>query len=651
MHRFRPYIVLACCAIVLFAAVAPNVSAFNTSPQSVTVPASPVAESPDFATRVLRDPWDMSEYADISQYMNESGQRLSVNNPQAQNGVFSGTSVSNAATAPSFNPYFFTLFPGYGPPSGSTDKVVVPDNAKIGYNYPINAGTYHCLYVAIKSDSPASVPGLGPDVMRVFWFANRYLNATGGEYGLTYLQLYPEAGAGQPTPRWQLLKIDLANPPNGVQAGVGWNSRSTWQGLRIDPTVIAANVQFQVDWVRLTSCGASNTTITWSSDAAVNSIWVRPVGTTRNIRIATGVNGASGSAQIDTQGLAAGSYLVGVGTATTCCSQLSAQPLVINQAPIATFNQPSFYSGADYATNAGNAWDFSDSADATVGHFASGGAPTSSYSNGELTVVTPPGPLPAGIDVYMNMDTPQPAATSEYRYLTVQMNTSWKEPWENIPDGMIARWIWAIQGTSGKAGFRCTIVGPDIPYDIGTQTYSIDLYDATNGGSEEAQGQCPAGTLTWQNSGSVLAMRFDPNENVTGVDDPISGGGAFTQKFDWIRLTKENQVDKGTPYLVQLALNKPSGDIPTQTFYYTTSRSQPTQHAAQAVNTTPPSGSNRVYIPLLANGDSFLPVAANPSSFVWDTSNVSPGTYYLCVELDDGVNSNTTCSDAPVTVQ
>jgi len=650
MPHLRLALAFAVLAVVLFTALAPGAGAAGIAPQTVTVPAGTVAESPDFATRVLRDPWDMGEYTDISQYLNESGQRLSVASPAVQNGIFSGSSVSDANTAPGYNPYFFTLFPGYGPPSGSSDLLVAPNNAKIGYNFPIEAANYHCLYIAAKVDSPKA-NNFGPDVMRIYWFADRYLNTAGGQYGMTYLQTYPEAGAGVPTSRWQLLKVDLASPTNGVQLGVSWNTRSSWQGLRIDPTAIAANTPFQVDWVRLTSCGASSQTISWTPNAAVNSVWVRPSGTTRDIRIATGVNGNSGTAQVDTQGLAPGSYLVGLGTTTTCCSQMSAQPLVINATPTATFGQPSFYSGADYASNAGNPWDFSDTADAAVGHFASGTAQTTSYANGELTVVTPAGPLPAGIDVYMNMNTPQPVATSEYRYLTVNLNTSWKEPWENIPDGMIARWIWSIQGISGRNGFRCTIVGPDIPYDIGQQTYSIDLWDATNGASEESQGECPAGPLNWKNSGSVLAMRFDPNENVTGVADPISGGGAFTQKFDWFRLTKENAVAQGTPYAVLIGLSKPAGQVPTRTFYYTTSRSQPTQHAAQEFSSPPAGGANHVYVPMLSTGGSPPPTLNNPVNFSWDTNGVAPGTYYLCVALNDGSNSNNVCSEAPVKVQ
>lgn len=38
-------------------------------------------------------------------------------------------------------------------------------------------------------------------------------------------------------------------------------------------------------------------------------------------------------------------------------------------------------------------------------------------------------------------------------------------------------------------------------------------------------------------------------------------------------------------------------------------------------------------------------------NYLWDTANVSPGTYYICALTDDGLNQATFCSEAPVIVQ
>jgi hypothetical protein len=610
--------------IVILFAISLQLAIFPQPAAAVTVPSASVAESNDFATRVLHDPWDMTQYTDVSQNLNFSGQQFQVQNISVANGVFT------AQSTPAQDANFYPLFPGYFKrgPNNTIDKGV--QVGKLGVNYPISSAKYRCLYVA------ANVQTSGTDYFQVFWFADERQNA-GGVSGSVAV---PTA------PGWRVYSINLATAPGGFDTP--WTSQSLWRGLRIDPTQ-KSDVTFSMDWIRLTDCGASTRTIQWTPSGSVDAIWVQPVGTTRSIRVATGVNGNAGTYQLDTQGLAPGQYLVGLGTATSCCSQKSADPLTINQAPIATFAQPSPTSGADYAAQAGNPWDFQDTADARVR--ADKGTVTASTQNGSLDIVTPSGPLPAGVDVQVKLNTPAPASSSVYRYLTFRMYTEWRAPWQNVPDGMIARWIWSIQDTSGVSGRRCTLVSRDIPYDVGWQTYSIDLADPIQGRAEASAGKCPSPLPNWSSSGSVLDMRFDPNENITVLADPITGGGPFTQKIDWIKLTAENVVAKGTPYAIKLGLNKPASQIVSRTFYYTTDPQQPTQHAAQAFSAPPPSGPNQVYLPFAGRPGAEGEPIANPLDFVWDTSGVAPGTYYVCATLGDGTNSTTVCSDATITVQ
>ncbi|WP_141508758.1 hypothetical protein [Candidatus Chloroploca asiatica] len=618
----------------------------------VQVPTNLIAESLDYATHLFGNPWDMDQYGDISHYLNESGQRRLIRDPQVSNGVFRGSSYSDAISGDG-NAAFFPLFPGYIRESAS-DLLVLPINDLVGANAPIPSNL-RCLYVALRSESPAA-NRLGPDVMRIFWFADRYLNRPEGAFGMTYMQLYPEAFANLPTPRWQVIQVDLANPPNGVTVGEAWTSRGQWQGLRIDPTAIAANVGFEVDWIRLTDCTPSEHTITWAPDAAVQALWLRPVGTTRDIRL-TPVNGINGRASVDLQGVPPGRYQVGVGTLTTCCSQRSDQALQINQTPIGTFAVPSPASGNDYATLAGNAWDFRPGdGDATVIHFQlESPPPTATYDGDGMLLVTPSGPLPAGIDVAIKLNTPLPLDPNVYRYLTIDMETSWLVPWSNIPHGMIGRWIWSIQGTSGRPGFRCTIVGPDIPYDIGRQQIMIDLWDPESGMAEEWQGECPTGPLNWRTA-PILELRFDPNENITEVADRITGGGPFTQRIRSIRLTNSNTVAAGTPYKVIMSLNKAPAAVQA-TFYYTTDRANPRQNLAARV------GGGAVPLPDPTKSQVFLPVLSRPSTssppipvenqldFTWDTTGVNRGTYYLCADLFDATNGSVQCSLVPVIVQ
>lgn len=618
----------------------------------VQVPTNPIAESIDYATHLLGNPWDMDQYGDVSIYMNDSGQRQLIRDPQVNNGVLSGSSYNDAITGDG-NASFFPLFPGYIGES-ENDPLLIPVGKQIGVNYPIPANL-SCLSIALRSDSPAA-NNLGPDVMRVFWFADRNLNRAGGVFGMTFMQLYPEAFANLPTPRWQVIQVNLANPPNGIQLGEPWTSRGQWQGLRIDPTAIAANTGFEVDWVRLSDCTPSEHPITWAPDAAVQALWLRPAGTTRDIRLAT-VSGINGSASVDLQGVPPGRYQVGVGTLTTCCSQRSDQDLQINQTPTGTFAVPSPASGNDYATLTGNAWDFRPGdGDAVVEYFVAGSPPpTSSFDGDGLLVVTPSGPQPAGIDVAVKLNTPVPLDPNVYRYLTIDMETSWRAPWPNIPHGMIGRWIWSIQGTSGRPGFLCTMVGPDIPYDIGRQQIMIDLWDPVSGMAEEWQGECPTGPLNWRTA-PILALRFDPNENITEVVDRITGGGPFTQRIRSIRLTNSNTVVAGTPYNVLMSLNKAPVGVQA-TFYYTTDRADPRQNQAVGVGggTVPPPDptKSQIFLPVVTRPSTAAPPinVANPLLFTWNTTGVNPGTYYLCADLFDLTNRHVQCSLVPVIVQ
>jgi hypothetical protein len=578
-----------------------------------------------FATSVLRDPWDMSQYTDVSQYINESGQRNLVTNISVSNGVFSGTSVGDVMSG---NAYFFPLFPGY---------LGTIQTGKVGSRYPIPKSTNKCLYISMKVDSgPAN--GFGPDQYRVFWFANEHLNDGQAPWGQTNgIVLYPEAGGGQPVQSWRLYSVNLSTAAVPGPGYTTWNSMPSVEGLRIDPTINPNN--FAVDWVRLTDCNAVNASLTWTGGGSSDtSIWLRPVGTTRDIRVATGVSGTSGSYNLDIQGIAPGSYYVGLGTTTTCCSQMNvSQPLVINQATIVSFDRPSFVSGPS------KSWGFGSSSDvAGLNNFKS-----TSFQNGELTMVTASGPQPAGVDAQVVLNT-SPISASAYRYLNFRMFTQeGSAPWQNVVDGGMLRWIWQVSG-------YCWLVGQDIDYDIGYQTYSIDLYDAFNGSAEATSGWCGGLPTTWQASSTVYGLRFDPNENIS-CSPQFAGAfvtstcGDYVQKLDWIRLAAIDQVAKGTPFPIQITLNRPPAGV-SFAFYYTTTLSNPTQSPAQLY--TPPTfsiGPFQLYLPTIFKnyvvGDTFPSVDV---TYVWDTTSVSLGTYYICAQSNDGYNTTTYCSEAPL---
>jgi hypothetical protein len=322
----------------------------------------------------------------------------------------------------------------------------------------------------------------------------------------------------------------------------------------------------------------------------------------------------------------------------------------INQMPVAEFSGLSPMDGLDFAGQAGNPWDFGNSTDASsISDMAY------SFSSGILDLVTAGG---GGTDAIIQLNPVKDLSkSSDYYYLAFRMFT--EGAYQNVPQGMIARWIWTIPG-SGSANSECYLVSNDIPLDVGWGIYTIDLRDSFNGSAEETAGKCEGLPTHWMEASPVIKFRFDPNENILGT--------SMHQKLDWIRLIKPRQVVKGQPFPVQISLNKAPGDGLDATFYYTDDLSEPTKYPASgqmaastlaAAEPAPVPGEVEVkklaiqaYIPFVSRNYYQLefPPVENGVNFSWNTASVTPGEYYPCVVLDDGFNQATYCSDAPVKV-
>ena len=594
---------------------------FSVSIQPFPNPAEAASiypEGRDFATVVLKNPWDMSEFSDISQYLNISGQQAVLQNIRVENGVFSAQATSLRDYA-----QFFPLFPGY-------QGVLL--TGKIGHNYPIKSSTYKYLFIAMKVDSGPPDP-TWPDYFQIFWFSDERMNNSGGIWGYTKgHHQYPEAGLGTPVPQWKLFKVDLSDPSN-LGGGTSWTGYHTWKGLRIDPTV-QANVAFQVDWVRLTDGSPILLPLSWSGTRKV-SILVRPENTSREILMADNVEGSSYS--LDLQGLSPGKYTYLVKAGGTL---LVSGNFEVNRAPIVEFTRPSFTSGEDYATSSGNPWDMGDSSDVLDVACTQAG-----FSGGILSLDTPSVAQQQGTcngggvsDPRIPLRTFSPLDTRQYRYLSFRMLT--EGPYENMPGGMIVRWIWSHQTSGGT----CYLVSYGIPLDVGWHTYHVDLFAL--GSPEATAGSCPPSATHWLNTSPVTSLRFDPNENILGSN--------LHQEIDWIRLTKVDRVKSGNPFPVKISLNKPVSQV-SLSFYYTTDRlNAPFQRAALGLSQGPPSLTGdgyKLFLPLTVSRYEFADTPwPNNLTFNWDTANVPAGEYYLCVQAGDAYQQAVYCSEAPLQV-
>jgi hypothetical protein len=596
--------------------------------ESQIYPMPVLAEGRDFATLVLRDAWDMQEYSDVSQYLNQSGQSIQITDVQVENGVFSARSVDSHDADANFH----VLFPGY-------DQALF--TGKTGHNFPIDAETYRCLYIAMKVESGPSSNQHGPDHFRVFWFANEKLNIVeeGGIWGLTkgvYLYEPDEYDIyGYPNHKWKLYHVDLSSPDNNESgpSWTKWSDHKWWQGLRIDPTV-QQNVKFQVDWLRLTDCEPIKLEIPRPTRSDPN-VWVSLRGSGRQIMVSS-FEIDDQVLRLDTQGLPPGMYEYHIEDGN--------QPITgafeINQTPIAHFLRPSFTSGKDYASQFGNPWNFRDGSDFTAIYRME-----YSLADGLLHMITPSGVLDNDPDPVIELNAPTSIVqASEYRYLTFRMYTdkeSLPYPWQNVPGGMVVRWVWGVQRHSSL----CYLVSNDIPFDGGWQTITVDFSDPYNAAIDPGHnpvGECHGVTPSWNQPDPVNHLRFDPNENILGVD--------MVQKLDWIRLTKVDEVTRGQLFPVQIALNKPLDEINQLTYFYTNDLENPTKFLAEAY--IKPELPFQFYLPVTFNKSipSNLPAIENGISFIWDTKMASPGEYYICIKIEDDYNQAVYCSQAPMKV-
>jgi hypothetical protein len=378
-------------------------------------------EGNDFATRVLARSLGHERVSDISQGLNDG--EVWINPAVVQNGVFTGTASPSFADA-----NFIRYFKHRTSPTTGTINV-----GKVGPRYPIKSATYKCLHFAMFNDSSAFTYFL------VYWFEDfKYTSGTWGN-----LQ-----GGVVTTPIWKLYSVNLATFPS---EGTSWtvNINQTWQGLRIDPTP-NANVNFAFDWIRLTDCNAVNYTVNWTPVGSPVYLWVRPNGTTRDIRVSdSSLNGNGGSTSFDTQGMPPGQYYrfkLSI-SPTSCCTE-TLSTITINQSPIVTVTKPSFNSGVDYATQNGNPWDMASASDTPTITCTTYG-----FSNGILSLDTLPGSQQPGgcvggvVDADPNIFLNVPVRWQEMiSIFSFRMNATEKMFLVRFWHGMLIRWIWIIQG-------------------------------------------------------------------------------------------------------------------------------------------------------------------------------------------------------------
>jgi len=570
------------------------VSATSISPQ-----VSP--EGNDYATQVLTNAWDMNDYKDISKYLNNSGVYINLGNVQVLNGIFSAQTQTTDG-------YFFLLFPGY---LGGFNP------GAYGENYPISS-KYHCLSIRAKIESDES------DEIRVFWFADSRL--ADGPFGVTdnFTKIIPN--------EWAVYNFDLNTSFDGANSNTPWAARSSWQGLRIDPTTRSFK-NFAVDWVRLTDCSARFETLSWSPMNAPVEIWMGRTANSMETKIAE-ISEELSSYKFRIDGWEAGDYYMAVKNTSTGSTQWS--QFKIAPSPKIDISKPSFISGE------GLTWHMNSSEELVFGQDKTSCA-ISSFADGSLNLITNP---PASIEseclaggysdpklfFTMPVTTFNPV---EYPYISYKMYT--QGAWQDINKGWVGRWLWYYV----KNYTLCIGVTYGISIDVNWERYSINMQDPAIGIPNYTEYCSPQ---PWA-ANTISYLRFDPNENDTT--------STINQKIDWVSLNKMDKVQKGNLFTIIISPSKPIEELKLN-FFYTSSLNQIpgtpiTVTELPTLPNNPVQSPHNVFFPLIMNGPSSL--IQDGLKYYWDTSNLATGNYYICIQSQDTTgNISLDCSEAPVQV-
>ena len=552
-----------------------------------------VGEGDDFATTVLNDAWDMNEISDAMPWYDlpnvaVNGGVLSYNLP----GPWGGIPL---------------LAPGSQVGAG-----------KSGGAFPINADYYHWLSFRIKQ--PAG------SIVRARWHT-----ATGWQWE-PYATTNDISVA---TSDWQTYVIDLKTYPR-IAGTASWTGQVF--GLYLD-SYAPDGSQVSLDWARLTA-----------NNPSTNSLmidWSELTGTA-NFYLDSDSTGCEGTPITKTVTSASGSFLwwqAGLGIASPAnvapgdyyvCAKSggnvlgrSAGQVTVRPAPVFRITKPSYTSGPDYATEAGNPWDMSDGADAWASNASS------SVQNGNLVVNVPSNQ--GDPQVHFNLPGDTPIDSSRYYYLTYKL-------WVNYPysywvdGGQNTRVFWGQGGSSAQS-----LLIYDFP---GWQAYSIDLRTL---GLAPGAANPPWTTSPW------TWFRLDPVSNPGHIN--------VTFYIDDVKLTGDERADTYAPLEWEVITSTVSPM--TMTLYYDTDRS--------GLNGTPITtlaldSSGALPLALSPAGEADAPLAATDSltytvflptvlvnycqgsCYAWDTRAVPAGTYYVYACVNDGYNRPCRYSETPLMI-
>jgi hypothetical protein len=203
--------------------------------------------------------------------------------------------------------------------------------------------------------------------------------------------------------------------------------------------------------------------------------------------------------------------------------------------------------------------------------------------------------------------------TQKYHRLT--FNLAVDGPFD-LERGSVSRVFWG--GTTTPSGGGAPYTGLTTSKDIitwpGTNTYTVDLAPLTaapDGGLEAL----PSGARTWTGQ-NVRHFRLDPHEFAEQRDF----------HYDYVKLAADDETTNSS-FTIRFAAADPDGTTGSIALYYDTDLNPATS------------------LTLITSG---LPITA--TQYVWNTSQVPSGTYYIYAVVSDALNATAQYSTGPVKV-
>ena len=277
-----------------------------TSPAPNTV----IAESDDYATKVMGNPWDMDTLEDLNW-------AYGFNAPQISNGIWSASTRPGTSGASVHLQY------------QNFDNAYSYIGEQDGRNFPVDSNRFSRLWVRINSQQPGN---------SILWFFRN------GEFNPAGNSNWFDVQAG-----WRIYSLDLRATGGG---GTGtWTQNGPYAGLRFDAPYANGNNNIQIDWMRLTPDAGQQVHVGWNQSSGAGArvnlyLSYSPNANQDNEYLIANVAASNGGYDWVTTGMAPGAYYV---HAELNGAWSSIGPLLVNTTPLARLDAPSPATGEDYA--------------------------------------------------------------------------------------------------------------------------------------------------------------------------------------------------------------------------------------------------------------------------------------------------------------